>query len=127
MRHFPDPTVETWIARHPPASLFTTTITQAEILFGIAILPAGRRRDAMNSAATEMFRTDFADRVLPFDSSAAEAYAEIAAERRQMGRPISHFDAQIAAIARSRGAAIASRNTQDFEQTGPRIINPWQA
>jgi predicted nucleic acid-binding protein len=127
MRPSPNPAVEKWVAAQPAASLFVTTVTQAEILYGIAILPSGRRRDSLDTAATEMFRIDFADRVLPFDSAAAPVYAAIAAEHKLKGRPISHFDAQIAAIAKSRGSAIASRNIRDFEHTGVQVIDPWHA
>ncbi len=125
MKPSPNPDVEHWVARQPPASMFVTTITQAEILYGIALLPFGVRRDSLKEAALAMFDTDFSGRVLPFDSSAARAYAVISAARKQAGRPISQFDAQIAGIASSRSAAIATRNTQDFEQCGSPIINPW--
>jgi len=74
-----------------------------------------------------MFEEDFGDRILPFDVAAARAYAIVAAERRQSGRPITQFDAQIAAIARSRGAAIATRNASDFEGCGILVVNPWRA
>jgi predicted nucleic acid-binding protein len=125
MRPSPDAGVEHWVASQPAASLFTTTITQAEILFGISTLPTGARRSALQRAATEVFETDLAGRVLPFDSPAANSYAALAAKRRKSGKPISQFDAQIAAIAESRGAAIASRNIQDFAGCGPTLINPW--
>jgi predicted nucleic acid-binding protein len=72
-----------------------------------------------------MFAADFAGRILPFDSDAAAAFAEISADRRRAGRPISQFDAQIAAIARSRGAAVATRNIRDFEGCGIALIDPW--
>lgn len=74
-----------------------------------------------------MFNEDFAGRILPFGSDAARAYARIAADRRRAGRPISHFDAQIAAIARCAGATIATRNVTDYEGCGVKIINPWNA
>jgi predicted nucleic acid-binding protein len=73
-----------------------------------------------------MFVEDFAGRVLPFDEVAARAFPEIAAARRARGRPISEFDAQVAAIARSRSAVLATRNTADFEGRGVRLVNPWQ-
>ena len=119
------PVVEQWLAAQPPASLFTTSITQAEVLFGIALLPAGARRDDLEEAVTAMFDEDFGGRVLPFDGAAAYDYAVIASHRRQAGKPISQFDAQIAAIARSRGAAIATRNVSDFENCGIGVHNPW--
>lgn len=127
MKPSPNPDVEDWVARQPASGMFVTTITQAEILYGIAVLPFGARRDSLKEAALSMFETDFAGRVLPFGSSAARAYAVISAARKQAGKPISQFDAQIAGIASSKNAAIATRNTQDFEQCGPPLINPWYA
>ena len=121
----PEPRVELWAAGQPEADLFITTITEAELRFGIAILPAGRRRESLSLGVEEMFEKVFRDRILPFDRSAALHYAEISAKRRQTGRPISQPDAQIAAIARSRGAKIATRNTRDFEGCEIELINPW--
>ena len=121
----PSPRVMEWWDSNPREQLFVTAITQAEILFGIALLPASRRRTQLENAARETFEISFEGRVLPFDSEAAEAFARIAAARRKLGRPISQADAQIAAIARSRGAALATRNTGDFEHCGIRVLNPW--
>jgi hypothetical protein len=98
-----------------------------EILYGLGLLPSGKRRAGLEAAVSEMFATDFAGRVLPFDQAAAKAYAEIAVARRRGGRPITQFDAQIAAIARSRDADLATRNIADFEDCGIGVINPWQA
>ena len=125
MRPGPYAGVVDWVSTQPVARLFTTSVTQAEILHGIMLLPSGLRRDAFEAAATAMFDEDLAGHVLPFGSDAARAYAEIAAARRRAGRPISQFDAQIAAIARSTGADIATRNVADFEQCGVKLINPW--
>lgn len=122
MKPAPAAAVERWVASQPPTSLFTTTITQAEILYGIALLAPGKRRLALEEAVAGMFEEDFADRILPFDMAAARAYAVVAAERRQAGRPMTQFDAQIAAIARSRGAAIATRNASDFEECGIPVL-----
>src|SRR5579863_3110413 len=118
MKASPSRQVMTWWNRHLPPELFVTTVTEAEILFGIELLPKGKRRTGLESAATEMFGGDFDGRVLPFDSEAAREFARIVAMRRAGGRPISHPDAQVAAIARSRGAAVATRNTGDFEDCG---------
>ena len=126
MKPAPDETVTDWIASQPAPSLYTTSITQAEILHGIALLPSGKRRDALDAAAEAMFREDFGGRILPFSSDAARPYARIAAERRGAGRPISRFDAQIAAIASSMGAAIATRDAADYQGCGVKIINPWK-
>jgi hypothetical protein len=85
----------------------------------------GRRREALHAAITKMLAEDFANRILPFDSDAAEAYSRIAASRRAMGRPISEADARIAAIVHSRGSSLATRNTRDFEHCGIKVLNPW--
>jgi len=127
MRPASDPVVTEWLSARPATSLFTTTITQAEILYGLQLLTAANRRSRLATAAQEMFAIDFAGRVLSFDQAAAQAYAEIAVARRRAGRPIAQFDAQIAAIARSRDAAVATRNVPDFEVCGIGVIDPWQA
>lgn len=102
-----------------------TTINVAEILYGIELLPKGKRRDGLLSEAESMFSEDFTGRILPFDEQAARAFAQIAATRRSQGRPISEFDAQIASIAKGNDAVLATRNTADFEGCGVRLINPW--
>lgn len=126
MRASPSQAVLDWIAGQPMADLFTTTITQAEILFGVALLADGRRRAGLAQAAGQMFAEDFAGRVLAFDASAAQAFAPIAAARRRAGRPIAAFDAQIAAIAFASGAVLATRNVADFEGCGVVVVNPWE-
>lgn len=125
MRAEPHNAVLEWLTRQPIAGLFTTTITQAEILYGLALLPEGKRRDGLRDAAHAMFEEDFAGRILPFDTDAALAYSEIAAERRLDGQPISQFDAQIAGITRSRGAALATRNVRDFVNCDILVVDPW--
>lgn len=103
MRPTPSEAVLRWFAGRSAATLFTTTITQAEILFGLALLPEGRRRNDLLTAAEQMFAENFAGRVLPFDSMAAKAFAPIAA---------------------SRGGAPATRNVVDFLDCGVPIVNP---
>ena len=125
MRPAPAPAVEAWVGGREAATLFFTALSEAELHYGVAIMPAGRRRDAIDAAIGSMLRDDFAGRILPFDSEAARAYAEIAAARRAAGRPISQVDGQIAAIARSRDMAVATRNTRDFADTGIDVIDPW--
>lgn len=122
----PSPAVVAWVAAQPAAAVFTTAVTEAEILYGLALLPDGRRRQALETAVRPIFSEDLAGRVLAFDREAAASYAAIAARRRALGRPISQFDAQIAAIAVSRGASIATRNVADFAETGAPVINPWE-
>jgi predicted nucleic acid-binding protein len=126
MRPVPNPLVVDWVASQPPQILYTTSITEAEIFHGVMMMPSGRKRDAFQAAAEAMFREDFARRVLPFGSDAALPYARIATDRRRAGRPISQFDAQIAAIALSNGATIATRNVTDFEGCSVNLINPWE-
>ncbi len=121
----PDPRVETWLSGQAATGLFVTTITEAEMRYGVALLPPGRRRELLMAMIEAILAEDFADRVLPFDGAAAIAYAEIAAGRRRAGKAISQFDAQIAAIARSRGCALATRNEADFADCGIEVINPW--
>ncbi len=125
MRDSPQQTVLAWFGVQPAGSLFVTTVTEAEILAGIALLPYGRRRRGLSEAAARVFTTLFAGRILVFDSDAANIYAEIFAQRHAAGRPISQADCQIAAIARSREAAIATRNVTDFERVGVELIDPW--
>ena len=126
MRDDPDVGPERWVARQVRASLFLTAVSEAELRYGVALLPAGRRRGRLSVAIDGMIHEDFAGRILPFDSAAAEAYATIAARRRAAGRPISIVDCQIAAIAASRGAAVATRNVDDFENCGIDVLNPWE-
>ena len=125
MRAEPHGRLLNWFERQPIAGLFTTTLTQAEIFYGLAFLPDGHRQEALVSAARAMFDQDFAGRILPFDVDAAQVYPEIAAGRRQRGQPISQFDAQMAAIVRSRGARLATRNTKDFADCGITVVDPW--
>lgn len=127
MRPAPADSVVRWITSRPATSLSTTTITQAELLHGVLLLPKGRRRDAIEQAVQVMFEKQFAGRVMPFDSDAAYAYARLAAARRRAGRPISQPDAQIAAIARSTGCDLATRNVTDFEGCGVEILDPWRS
>ena len=124
MRDDPHADVLLWLDDRATRELFVTAITEAEIRTGIAFLPEGRRRRGIAEAADRAFGGLFAGRVLPFDSPAARAYAEIAAARRVAGRPVSQADGQIAAIARSRGMAVATRNIGDFDDLGIEIIDP---
>jgi predicted nucleic acid-binding protein len=126
MRAEPASEVLAWMRRSSAQSLYTTTITVAEIRYGIARLPTGRRREALHQAANEIFAA-FPRQVLPFDLAAAGAYADIVASRESRGMPIDGFDAQIAAICRSQAATLATRNTKDFVQTEVSTIDPWQS
>lgn len=127
MRAEPHPRVLAWLSRQPMAGLFTTTLTQAEVFYGLRLLPEGRRRDALVAAARPIFEIELGGRILSFDSDAALVYPEIAANRRLAGQPIAQIDAQIAAITRSRGAQLATRNVRDFVGCGIDVIDPWLA
>jgi predicted nucleic acid-binding protein len=125
LRPAPEPKVLDWLDEQSPNSIFTTAVTRGEILYGIRLLSDGQRRRQLWTAALAIFGEDFAGRVLSFDSDAADIYAEIGASRRAAGRPISQFDATIAAITRSHGAKLATRNAKDFDGCGIDVINPW--
>ena len=124
MRPKPSPRVVAWVAKQPATELCTTSITEAEIFHGIELLSKGKRRDGLLGAEA-MFAEDLAGRIFGFESDAARAFSRIAAHRRALGRPISHADAQIAAIAQVRGAKLATRNLADFKDCGLDVINPW--
>lgn len=119
--------IRQWLARQNGASLYTTSITQAEILYGIQILPEGQRRQKLLDGASIVFEHYLSKRILAFDQKAAELYSQIAAYRRQLGRPISQFDAQIAAICRVHQATLATRNIRDFLDCEIDLVNPWEA
>ena len=127
LRAQPHPEVLAWFAEQPADSLFVSAVTQTEMLLGARLLPRSKRRQQLETALDTMFREDFAGRVLPFDSAAAAAYAAVVAARRSAGRPISQFDAQVAAIALSRRTGLATRNVSDFEECGLTPTNPWSA
>lgn len=126
MRPAPHPGVVAWVAAQPRALLYTTAITQAEILYGIAALPEGQRRSGLAAAAAAIFTEDFAGRVLAFTSAAAERYAAIVSTRRQSGKPIDPFDALIAATALAAGAGIATRDVYGFDGCElAELVNPF--
>ena len=125
MRPAPTASVTGWIAEHDADEMYLTAVSEAELLFGVAILPAGRRRYALEAAMSRWLYLGFVERILPFDSAAAQAYREIAAIRREAGRPIGEADCQIAAISRSRDAALVTRNVRDFEGADVEVVDPW--
>ncbi len=127
MRPAPAPQVLAWVDAQPARDLFITTIAQAEILFGLALLPAGRRKDALAAPAKHLLGAVFVHRTLGFDQEAAVAYAALAAASRNAGRTIAPFDLQIAAIALSRRMAVVTRNTRDFADLGLTLVDPWTA
>lgn len=125
MRPSPAPVVMAWFGDQNTALLYFNAVSEAELRTGIAILPEGKRRDRLVSALDGILEHEFAGRVLSFDSVAARHYAAIAATSRSAGRPITTADCQIAAIARAQRAAVATRNTADFENCGIDVVDPW--
>jgi hypothetical protein len=124
LRAQPHPTLLAWFAQQPADGLFVSAVTQAEMLLGARLLPRSKRRQQLETALDAMFREDFAGRMPPFDSAAAAAYAAVVVARRGARRPISQFGAQIAAIALSRRAGLATRNVSEFEGCGLTLTNP---
>jgi toxin FitB len=128
MRSQPEQAVMEWFAGRSGDVFYVSAITQAEIMLGISLLPAGKRRDGLTVAADEMFAQDFAGRCLPFDAASAGHYAAVVSGRRKAGLIITTEDAQIAAIALTHGYPLATRNTKDFLHIGGlTLYNPWQA
>jgi hypothetical protein len=125
MRATPAPSVLSWFSTQDPSTLYLSAVTEAELRTGIAILPEGQRREGLKAALDATISEDFEGRILPFDTDAAKAYAEIASIRRAAGRPIADADCQIAAIARAAGAIVVTRNLRDFEGCGVDLVNPW--
>ncbi len=123
----PEPNVVTWLDSLPATEIATTAITAAELLYGVARMPDGRRRAALAGIIDALINEDFRDRVQPFGSQAANQYATVVVGRERLGRPVSVADAQIAAICRAHGATLATRNTGDFTDTGISLLNPWDA
>ncbi len=123
----PSASVAAWLNAQIPSELHTTATTEAELRSGVAQLPQGKRRRDLLIAVNAVLSRHFAERILPFDSAAAVAFADIGERRRAMGRPIAQFDAQIAAICRVYGATLATRNVADFAEIGLKLVNPWGA
>jgi toxin FitB len=127
MKPAPSTAVIQWFEAQRRPRLFTSAPSMAEVFLGVQLLPRGKRREGVESAARLMFEVKFEGKVLPFDSTSAALYAEIVVRHRKAGRPISFWDAQIASIARSHGAALATRDVRDFEGSGIEIVNPWES
>ena len=126
MKPEPHPAVRAWLNAQAAPTLYLSSVTLAELLFSIAALPAGKRRDMLTKALDGLLGL-FRDRVLPFDTNAARHYAELAVMARSGGRGFPTPDGYIAAIAASRGFIVASRDTAPFEAAGVPLINPWEA
>jgi predicted nucleic acid-binding protein len=125
MRTAPEPTVVAWVDQQAADDVWITSITLFEARFGLALLPAGRKRRALEAAFRKLVEEDLENRVLGFDQPAAEAAAELAAERQQDGRPVDMRDTQIAGIAVARRATIATRNVRHFDGLSVPVVDPW--
>jgi toxin FitB len=125
IRGEPERRVIKWLDSQAGFEQWLTAITVSELLYGVARLPIGRRRNAVSAAVNALIDDDFSRRVLSFDSDAARHYAAVVSNRERDGQPISVADAQIAAICRSTGSRLATRNVRDFEATGIDIVDPW--
>lgn len=125
MREAPDGNVIDWVDQYSTDQVFLTAVTVAELQYGVLRLPDGRRKRKLKAKIAEMITEDFHDQILPFDSAAAEHYAQLVVRRELGGRPISMADAQIAAICGLRDALLVTRNTKDFMETGVETVNPW--
>lgn len=125
MRPRGDPAVTAWLDRQVADTLYLTATSLSELLVGVEILPAGRRKQGLSNAMTDLVRKLFGPRILPFDEPAAVAYATAVGRARVSGRSLSVADAQIAAIATLNGFAVATRDTTPFVAAGVPVINPW--
>ena len=126
MRERPNPAVRAWLKAQPRAEIWTASVVIAELLSGIESMPAGRKQTLLRETIEDMIAEDFRGQILTFNLPAARHYGQILASRRVAGRPIREMDAQIAAIARAHGAALATRNVRDFAGCNVAVVNPWE-
>lgn len=125
MRHDATPTVVTWVNQYPADQIFITAITAAELLYGVARLPAGQRKHTLADKVQRLVHDDFVGQVLAFTGDTAPHYANVVAGRDRLGKPISIADAQIGAICRQHGLGVATRNIKDFADIGVHVHDPW--
>jgi predicted nucleic acid-binding protein len=126
MKIRPDPNVVAWLDAQPGSELVICSVSVAEILYGIARMPNGKRKDLLAVGADTLFNKLFAGSILPFDADAAVHYAALVSASEAKGRAADMADGQIAAIARLNSAKVATRNTRDFEELGVTLVNPWE-
>lgn len=125
MKESPSPNVITWLDQQEATDLFITSITIAEISYGLCVLPEGKRRNVLENAFNKTIKKAFKHRIFYFEESAAHYYGKIMGHRKKIGRPLSVLDGQIAAIALSQGALLATRNTRDFSDCDLELVNPF--
>lgn len=121
----PSETVVEWLNVQDPISLYITSISIAEVCYGLQAMPEGKRQRLLEYRFEQFIATAFASRILIFDESAARVYGELRVYRKKIGRPMNNFDGQIAAIARTHGFSLATRNIKDFEHCLVELINPF--
>ena len=126
MKPEPDSAVRRWLDEQAAETLYLSSVTIAELMFGIGALPDGKRKDKLADALDGVMEL-FADRVLPFDIDAARHYANLAVKARAAGRGFPTPDGYIAAIAASRGFVVATRDASAFDAAGMEVIDPWKA
>lgn len=126
MQAAPEPKVVTWLDQQPSESVWITSITVFETRLGLALLAAGRRRQTLETAFTQLLEEDLENRVLPFDDAAANEAAALAAQRQRAGRPVDFRDTQIAGIALARRATLVTRNVRHFADLAIQVLNPWE-
>ena len=127
MRQMPEAPVVVWLDRQPAESVWITSITLFEARFGLALLPKGRRQQALEAAFARLLEEDLENRVLDFDSAAAAEAALLAAQRQKTGRSVEMRDTQIAGIALARRATLATRNVRHFQDLNVPLVDPWKA
>jgi len=125
VRPSPNRSVVEWVDEHDSSELVITALTAAELRAGVALLPESRRKDELGMRIESLLVETFAGYVLAFDVGSSAYYAEVLAVRTRGGRPITTFDAQIAAVCRQYDSVLATRNTTDFTDTGIQLVNPW--
>jgi len=126
MKPQPDETVRAWLDEQAAETLYLSSVTVAELMFGIGALPDGKRKGKLTEALEGVMEL-FADRILSFDTGAARHYAELAVKARGAGKGFPTPDGYIAAIAASRGFVVATRDTSAFDAAGLEVIDPWKA
>ena len=122
----PENSVLQWLNNQPPSQLYLTTITIAEITYGLGAMPEGKRQQFLSERFEEFVNMGFTGRILPFDIHSAKLYGDIMSHRKAIGRPMSTLDGQIASIAKSTGFTLATRNIKDFQDSDIKIINPFE-
>jgi predicted nucleic acid-binding protein len=126
MKVSPVQAVVSWMNSQESSTLFLTAVTIGEIGYGLRVMPQGRRRLQLEQGFERVLAEAFAGRILAFDEEAARHYAEVMGRRKEIGRPLSALDGQIASIARAKGCAVATRNVRDFVECGVEVVNPFE-